>query len=117
MEKRELPAWRFLKGWMPPHPTFFMKRKCYEQFGAFNLEFKTAADYELMLRYIHKHSISLSYLREFTVKMRTGGQSNSSLSNRLKANQEDRKAWKVNGLKPRFYTLYFKPLRKILQFF
>ncbi len=107
----------FLNGWMPPHPTFFVKREVYQRLGNFNLEFKTAADYELMLRFIHKNKIKLSYLPEYTIKMRTGGQSNSSLKNRLYANQEDRKAWKVNGLKPRFYTLYLKPLRKILQFF
>ncbi len=107
----------FLNGWMPPHPTFFAKREVYQRLGFFNLKFKTSADYELMLRFIHKHQISLSYLPEFTVKMRTGGQSNSSLKNRANANREDRLAWLVNGLKPRFYTLYIKPLRKIFQFF
>jgi glycosyltransferase involved in cell wall biosynthesis len=107
----------FLNGWMPPHPTFFVKREIYERCGNFNLEFKTAADYELMLRFIHKNQIKLSYFPEYTIKMRTGGQSNSSIKNRVYANREDRKAWKVNGLKPRFYTLYLKPLRKILQFF
>ncbi len=107
----------FLNGWMPPHPTFFVKREVYQRLGNFNLEFKTAADYELMLRFIHKNAIKLSYLPEYTVKMRTGGQSNSSLKNRMKANREDRKAWKVNGLTPRWYTLYLKPLRKLLQFF
>lgn len=107
----------FLNGWMPPHPTFFVKRECYEKFGRFNLLFKSAADYELMLRFIHKHRIKLSYLPEFIIKMRVGGKSNVTLKNRIRANQEDRKAWKVNGLKPRIYTLYAKPLRKIIQLF
>jgi glycosyltransferase involved in cell wall biosynthesis len=107
----------FVNGWMPPHPTFFVKRSCYEKFGKFNLEFKSAADYELMLRFIHKNKIKVAYLPEFIVKMRVGGKSNESIKNRLFANYEDRKAWEVNGLKPRFYTLYLKPLRKILQFF
>ncbi len=106
----------FINGWMPPHPTFFVKKACYQKFGAFNLGFKSAADYELMLRFIEKHRISLSYLPEYTVNMRTGGKSNASLQNRVNANLEDRKAWEVNGLKPRFYTLYLKPLRKIIQF-
>jgi glycosyltransferase involved in cell wall biosynthesis len=106
----------FVNGWMPPHPTFFVKRSLYEKYGAFNLTFKTAADYELMLRFIHKHKIRLSYLPEFTVKMRIGGASNVNVRNRINANLEDRRAWTVNGLKPRFYTLYLKPLRKILQF-
>lgn len=107
----------FLHGWMPPHPTFFVKRSVYEKYGKFNLDFKHSADYELMLRFIHKHKIKLNYLHEFTIKMRIGGQSNASVQNRVNANLEDRKAWKINGLKPHSYTLYLKPLRKILQFF
>ena len=107
----------FLNGWMPPHPTFFAKRSCYEKFGSFNLNFSSAADYELMLRFIHKHKINISYLPEFIIKMRVGGKSNVTLNNRLRANKEDRKAWIVNGLIPKFYTLYLKPLRKIIQLF
>lgn len=107
----------FLNGWMPPHPAFFVKKSVYNQYGNFNTkDFKTAADYELMLRFIHKYNIKISYLDKFIVKMRVGGVSNQSISNRLNANLEDRKAWQINGLSPRFYTLYFKPLRKILQF-
>jgi len=105
----------FLKGWMPPHPTFFVKREIYNKHGLFNLQLKSAADYELMLRFIHKHKIKLTYLPEFIIKMRVGGKSNVSIKNRLRANSEDRKAWKINGLKPHFYTLYAKPLRKIVQ--
>lgn len=107
----------FVNGWMPPHPTFFVKKEVYQKHGTFNLNFKTSADYELMLRLIHKHKISLSYLDEYIIKMRVGGQSNVSVNNRVIANLEDRKAWEVNGLQPRFYTLWIKPLRKISQFF
>lgn len=107
----------FLNGWMPPHPTFFVKKSVYEKYGSFNLKLVSAADYELMLRFIHKHQIKLAYLPEFIIKMRVGGKSNVSLKNRIRANNEDRKAWKINGLKPRFYTLYAKPLRKIIQLF
>jgi len=107
---------KFLWGWMPPHPTFFVKRDIYAKYGAFNTSLRSAADYELMLRFIHKHKIKLAYLPEYIVKMRTGGQSNASIKNRVKANQEDRKAWEMNGLKPYFFTLTLKPLRKIFQF-
>lgn len=106
----------FLYGWMPPHPTFFVKRKIYEKYGAFKTNFGTAADYELMLRFLHKHKVSVSYLPKTIVHMRTGGDSNSSLKNRFLANIHDRRAWTVNGLSPRFYTLYLKPLRKLGQF-
>jgi hypothetical protein len=70
-----------------------------------------------MLLFIHKQQIRLAYLPVFTVKMRVGGRSNETLGNRLRANREDRLAWKINGLRPGFYTLYLKPLRKIFQFF
>lgn len=107
----------FVNGWMPPHPTFFVKREVYERYGSFDPEFQTSADYELMLRLIHRHQIRLAYLPRYTVKMRMGGKSNKSVQNRIAANLEDRKAWEVNGLQPRFYTLYMKPLRKLTQFF
>ena len=107
----------FLKGWMPPHPTFFVKKWVYEKFGAYNTALKSAADYEFMLRVLHKHKISTSYLPERITKMRTGGESNVSLKNRLRANKEDRMAWQLNDIKPNLFTLLRKPLSKIKQFF
>lgn len=107
----------FKKGWMPPHPTFFVRSEVYKKFGAYSLELRSAADYEFMLRVVHKHQIKLAYLNEIIVKMRVGGASNSSIKNRLKANKEDRKAWKMNGLKPGALTFIRKPLSKIGQFF
>lgn len=106
----------FLYGWMPPHPTFFVRKEIYNQLGKFNLNFKSAADYELMLRFIYKNKIKLAYLPEYTVKMRVGGKSNESLKNRFLANKEDKKAWEINQVKPYFFTLLLKPLRKIIQF-
>jgi glycosyltransferase involved in cell wall biosynthesis len=106
----------FFKGWMPPHPTFFVKKLVYDNYGTFNLELKSAADYEIMLRFIHKNNCSISYLNRVIVRMRVGGVSNNSLINRIKANLEDKKAWQINGLKPKAYTLLFKPLSKIGQF-
>jgi glycosyltransferase len=106
----------FKYGWMPPHPTFFVRREVYEKVGRFNLSFNTAADYEMMLRILFKHNCSTHYLPEVLVKMRMGGASNGSVLRRLKANREDRLAWKINNLKPYFFTLYLKPVRKIFQF-
>lgn len=107
---------KFLFGWMPPHPTFFAKRKLYGQYGGFNTSLKSSADYELMLRFLYKHRISVCYLPKVIIRMRAGGMSNASLSNRLMANREDRMAWKINSLKPYFFTSWLKPLRKITQF-
>ncbi|MCE7065996.1 glycosyltransferase family 2 protein [Dyadobacter sp. CY326] len=106
----------FLNGWMPPHPAFFVKKELYEKLGMFRLDFGSAADYELMLRFIHKAKIKIAYVPKVLVKMRTGGVSNSNIKNRIAANRNDLRAWKENDLTPRFYTLWLKPLRKILQF-
>ena len=106
----------FVKGWMPPHPTFFVKKACYTNLGSYDTRLKSAADYELMLRFILKNNISISYLPKVVVKMRLGGVSNVSFKNRYLANREDKLAWKLNGLRPRFVTFLLKPLRKITQF-
>lgn len=106
----------FLSGWMPPHPTFFLRKTAYDAYGLFRLDFESAADYELMLRMLYKHSLKPSYLNRVIVKMRVGGKSNASIANRIRANKEDRKAWAVNDLEAPWYTLYLKPLSKLRQF-
>lgn len=106
----------FRWGWMLPHPTFFVRRSVYAKYGMFNLDLGSAADYELMLRFLLKHLIKVAYIPEVLVCMRAGGVSNASLINRLKANHNDRKAWDVNGLKPYPWTIPLKPVRKIPQY-
>ncbi|HLX90546.1 MAG TPA: glycosyltransferase family 2 protein [Puia sp.] len=106
----------FHYGWMPPHPSFFVRRTVYDKVGLFNTTLRSAADYEMMLRILLKHGLHAKYLPQVIVKMRSGGVSNASLKNRIRANREDRLAWKLNGLRPYFFTLYAKPIRKIVQF-
>ncbi|MDF2187079.1 glycosyltransferase family 2 protein [Paraflavitalea sp. CAU 1676] len=106
----------FYYGWMPPHPTFFVRRRIYEQVGVFNTDLRSAADYEMMLRILVRHDAKAGYIPEVLVKMRAGGMSNASLKNRLRANREDRMAWALNDLKPFFFTTWLKPVRKIFQF-
>ncbi|MFA6224314.1 MAG: glycosyltransferase family 2 protein [Desulfomonilaceae bacterium] len=107
---------RFYSGWMPPHPTFFLRRELLAKYGYYRLDFSSAADYEFMLRYLLKYQIKARYIPDVLVKMRIGGKSNFSLKQRLIANRFDRKAWDVNGLKPRPWTLILKPLSKIGQY-
>lgn len=109
-------ARNFYYGWMPPHPAFFVRRHVYEKAGVFNTSLRSAADYELMLRVLVKHKMKAAYIPQVLVKMRAGGISNASLKNRLRANNEDRKAWELNQLKPYFFTIWLKPVRKIFQF-
>lgn len=106
----------FQWGWMPPHPTFFVKRELFDKYGKYRLDMGTAADYELMMRFLHQQSAKSFYLPEVMVKMRVGGLSNSSLANRLKANQADLRALKINGIKYPRLAAFLKPVRKIPQF-
>ncbi len=102
---------------MPPHPTFFVKKTIYDRYGSFNTDFKIAADYELMIRFLEKGNISTLYIPEVLIKMRVGGASNRTLKNIAVKTIEDYKAWRVNNLRRRFYTIPFKNLSKIPQFF
>ncbi|MUK29480.1 glycosyltransferase [Aliivibrio fischeri] len=104
------------KGWMPPHPTFYMKRSCYEQFGLFDLSFKIAADYDSLLRYLYLNRISMSYLPKVTLKMRVGGASNRNLHNIILKTKEDIRALK-NSRVPWLQALVIKNISKIPQFF
>lgn len=107
---------KFYFGWMPPHPTFFVRKHVYQKIGNFNCALKSAADYEFMLRVLLKNDFKPYYIPEVLVKMRAGGMSNATLGNRMRANREDREAWRINNISPYFFTIPFKPLRKVLQF-
>lgn len=96
----------FYEGWHPAHPTFYAKKECYDRFGNFDLSFGTAADLELMMRFIEVHHITTRYVPKLFVKMRFGGASNNSLSSLLKANSLVLRAFDKNGLRrPKFYFL------------
>lgn len=103
-------------GWMPPHPTFYMKRENYKKLGGFNLEYSIAADYDSILRYLFKYKISTAYIPEVLVKMRVGGASNRSIANIIQKSKEDRLALKSNNI-PWLKALLMKNLTKIPQFF
>lgn len=103
-------------GWMPPHPTFYMKRELYNNFGLFDLSFKIAADYDSLLRYLWSNNVKLAYLPKVVTKMRVGGASNRSLSNIIHKTKEDIQAIKNNQLSwP--VAVFFKNVSKIPQFF
>lgn len=103
-------------GWMPPHPTFFMKRELYLEYGCFDLSLKIAADYDSLLRYLWTNKISVAYLPTVVTKMRVGGVSNRSLKNIFEKTKEDIQALKNNEL---FWptALVIKNISKIPQFF
>jgi len=106
----------FLRGWLPPHPTFMCRKQLYDQFGSFDTTFKIASDYELMFRFIQRHKIRVGYLPKVFVKMRTGGASNT-LTGMIKANLEVFRAFRQNGYPIHWRASVMKPVSKLGQFF
>ena len=106
----------FKMGWMPGHPTFYIKKSLIERFGGYENHYFTAADYEFMVRYLYKHNISSYYLPKLIVKMRMGGASNKNLNQRLRANRRDYLAMKHNSIPMPFIVSILKPLIKMHQF-
>ncbi|HBU06917.1 MAG TPA: glycosyl transferase [Candidatus Magasanikbacteria bacterium] len=102
-------------GWIMPHPAFFVKKEIYNKFGLFNLDFRIAADYGLMLRFL-KNGLKVNYLPQTFVCMREGGFSGQSYKQRKKGWQELKKAWAINNFKiPRFFITR-RILSKIKQY-
>lgn len=107
----------FLRGWHPPHSTFFVKRTVYLKYGYFNLSFKIASDYEFMLRVIEKNSIKTKHIPMYSVLMKNGGTSTSSIKNIILSQKECLRALALNNIKPN-YIKYFtgKYFQKIKQY-
>lgn len=107
---------RFHAGWMPAHPTFYVKRNLVEEFGGYENHYHTAADYEFMARYLYHHNVSAFYLPKYLVRMRAGGQSNRNVLSRLRGNRRDYLAMKKNNIPFPFLVSILKPLSKLHQF-
>lgn len=106
----------FERGWHPPHPTFFAKKSVFDEYGSFDLSYDIGADYELMLRFLKKHSIRYCYIPNVLVRMRAGGKSNKEVRQIIKANVECYRAWRKNGLKVSLLIMLRKPFSKLLQY-
>lgn len=105
------------RGWMPAHPTFFVRRSVYDRFGAFDLEFRRQADFELALRLFDTERIRSVYVPEVWVRMRTGGVSNNSVLGVLKGNIEAYRACRKNGVKVTPVFILQKMFSRVPQFF
>ena len=107
---------RFHIGWMPAHPTFYIKHSLIEKYGSYETHYFTASDYEFMARYLFRHRVSAFYLPKMIVRMRVGGASNINLKQRLRANRRDYLAMKKNKIPFAFLVSLLKPLLKLHQF-
>ena len=103
--------WMFKIGLMPPHPSFYAKKECFEKYGIYNASFKIAADFDLMTRFMLVNKIKTTYLPLPVLTMRDGGMS-TSLANKRLLNREQVMSWRDNGIKLPSCFLYFKyPVR------
>lgn len=107
----------FRKGWHPAHPGFFVKRNIFDSCGNYDLSYKLAADFELMLRFFEKCKISSYYFPESIINMRLGGVTNKNLKNILIQNIENFKAFKKNNLRVSIIYPFLRLVPKLKQFF
>jgi len=106
----------FKRAWMPAHQTFYCKKSIYEKYGLFDQSYKIAGDFELMLRFLEKHSIKSKYIPKTLVNMRTGGVSNRSLKSKFKILEEEFRAFNKNKIHINKFSYIFHKLKKIKEF-
>lgn len=105
----------FRFGFMPAHPSFYVKRECYEKYGLYALDYKIAADYDLLVRFLYVNRISCRYMKMDLVTMRTGGVSTRGLKSRIVLNREIVKACRKYSIYTNFILLSFKYFYKIFE--
>ncbi|KAM3095912.1 glycosyltransferase family 2 protein [Phormidesmis sp. 146-35] len=106
---------KFADGWMPAHPTFFVKRWAYERYGLFKTDYKIASDYELLTRFLAKHKLSYSYIPQVMVKMRVGGVSTTSLKSNWVLNREIVRGCAENQIRTNLVRVFSKYFTKVFQ--
>ena len=107
---------KFAWGMMPPHPTFYCKRKYFEKFGLYRNDFKIAADYELMMRFLLVNKISYKYIPKVFVNMKLGGTSTKNIFSKIKINKEVLHACRLNNIKTNSLKIFSKYIFKIIEF-
>jgi hypothetical protein len=107
--------WMFRIGHQPPHPGFFVRKTCYEKYGNFDLQYKRAADFELLLRFIGVHKINIKFLAYTSVLMRSGGSSQQGLKAISEANIEDHRALRKHGYFSVLPLIWCKYFLKVFQ--
>ncbi len=103
------------RGWMPPHPTLFIRREVYKKHGLYDISLKCAADYDLIIRVFRDPTLNTVYLREVITKMRMGGMSTGGMKNILNKMKEDHWILKSNKMTFPLFTLFAKNISKVPQ--
>ena len=105
----------FRFGFMPAHPSFYMKKECYNKYGLYALDYKIASDYDLLIRYLYKEKIKYNYIKKDFVTMRTGGVSTENFNSRVTLNKEIVRACRKYGIYTNLFMLSLKYLYKIFE--
>ncbi|GHN02860.1 glycosyl transferase [Cytophagales bacterium WSM2-2] len=108
---------KFAWGFMPAHPTFFVRRKYYKQFGLFKTDYRIAADYELLIRFLFVHRLRYKYLPLIMVVMRKGGVSSRNFMSNIILNNEIMRGCRENGIYTNPFMVYSKYFRKLRELF
>ncbi len=90
--------WMFRIGWMPPHPTCFIKKSLFDEFGLYSLDYKIAGDFDFLVRIFYSRDINWGYLNRITVKMRQGGVSNDGFSSKRIITKEINQSLRENNV-------------------
>ncbi len=106
---------KFKFGFMPAHPGFYVRRKFFKTIGYYKTDYKIAADYELLIRFLYNNKLNFKYLEMPFVSMRRGGVSNKSFTSNIILNKEILRACRENGIKTNFLYIYSKYFRKIFE--
>ena len=106
---------KFARGFMPAHPTFFVRRKYYERFGLFKTDYKIASDYEMLIRLLYVHKLKYRYLPLTMVVMRKGGVSSNGIKSNIILNNEIKRACNENGIRTNLPLIYLKYFTKIFE--
>lgn len=104
-------------GWMPAHPTLFLRKEVFQKHGIYDISFKVSADYNFMLQIMKDKEINLAYFPEIITKMRVGGTSTGSLKQIIRKSTEDVLVLRRNGFRFPILVLMAKNIRKIPQIF
>ena len=108
--------WMFRFAAMVPHPSFYVRRECFEKLGGYSLDYRICADFELELRYLYLAKLKAAYLPECVVVMRMGGMSTSGWRSNLVINREDLRALRSHGIWSCMPLIYLKYLFKVWGF-
>ena len=103
-------------GWMPGHPTLYLKKDVYDKYGLYKTDYRISADYEFMIRILKDNQVKLSYLPEVLIYMAHGGTSTNSLGAYLAGMKEGHRALRENGVRCAWFTDLCRTLRVLAQF-